>query len=391
MSENKVAQRQERALQNDDRILKSAISILAEDGWDELTFANVSRRAELSSRPVRLRYSSPTELVQDLYSRRLEGLFFELIERLHSAHQSNNRDRVEDTTEAMLLFASDSKEKQALAEVLLISSYEPEIKATVDQNLKPKLEVWLGTVSDLEVQTHFALLLMVSLGFLVENREGSISANELRNMVRRLIKDTEQAGPAKELPEIHAPHLDHIANIDTGDKALDDLLLATLEELSLFGISKSTIVRIASRCNRTEGFIFSRYATKNDLIVDAVKYSLLTAFKLNNEFQYKLFETFSAPEVFILTIREFMHPKHATQRTLAFEEIRLSWRNQAIRAVYRGEQESVFSSETDEDLKAKLMINVSLGVGVMILAHLLPDSWKLPYIIHADGLVAFFE
>lgn len=381
--------RQARSLRNDARILDAALDLADRLGWRGLAVAHVAEVAGLSRPTVQSRFEDRPAIAEGLWSMLVVEPLRGALERVARACTQDGSLTAQTLWSVLEPFAHPTRELRVAAELLIVGRYEPTVGAAIASTLVPELERWLDpSVRNDGVQAAIrAFACNLALGLLVEVRrhpaEGVDFSVEMANMAAAF---NNPATPTA-LPTTTAFHLDRVANFDTGDDDVNHLLRATLEHVAHHGYEATTIARIAATsARRTSGFIFSRYASKRDLFLDANRRYTEVASSLNEAFIQSVTAASSAGLAEAVTTRELMRPERRTVMNLSLEVYRLSWHDpEVVHAVDVGYEDIIrhYAAQQPEMTSAQhrawLLMELARGNGPLVLAGLSDTAWMLPY------------
>lgn len=385
-----LAGRQARAVRNDARILDAAVAVLARDGWGGLAFTRVAEECGLSERPIRDRFASRGELAGSIWLLRAWPTLASAVTALLAAATPRvdglNRDLV---LAALRPFTNPDAEMRAARELLLAARFDAQMEASVHRVSGQVLDPWLTPVSGHLTRTRAAshgYTVMLGLGLLLHaDRPGSAELDLTAN-VENLCDALSNPGPLQQLPTRRWSHLDHPAVFDTGDEAWDAILQATLNQVGNHGFDATTMLGIARSAGYSEGAIFNRYSSKQDLFIDATERMLAHAATLNAVAQQRVATDHSPAVAEAVMLREMMRPEHNRLRTVTLEQIRLASHEPAVaaaieQAVRAAVEELTGGFDTDAATQAAVHVGLAIGNGALLLADLHPPAWKLPFVV----------
>lgn len=377
--------RQGRAVANDVRILDAAESILAGEGWESASVLAVAERAGLSRRPVLSRFGDRPGLVVEVWAQRLA---VPLVEALTATVESRSQFDPSALVAALEVFRRPSPQLQAAAELLVVSSFQPEVREAVETALGPSLAGWLtpraGGLSRADAARN-ASALALALGVLLETRGyPNDVAIDLDSDLAQLARALDAAGSPRRLPTDRATFLDEEPVLDS-DPGMAAMLAATLRLVGQHGYEATTIDRIAAECGRTSGFIFGHYANKRELFLDATGRLLAQAERNSFEFQSRIAERTSWGIADAAMLREIMRPEHRQVRTITLVQYRLSWHDDGVRAAFQAPRATAVERIMQEDPSlgeaqawGRAFVGLARGIGYGMLAQLHPGAYALP-------------
>jgi AcrR family transcriptional regulator len=384
-----ATRRQARSVHNDLRILDAALDLTDRAGWKGLNVTQVAEVSGLSRPTVRARFTERPAIAVGLWSMRVVAPLTEALEQVVKACSQHEPLDATTLSAALGPFIHPSRELRAAAELLIVGRYEPTLGAAIATTLVPEIERWLDPrwASDRGVgAARRAFGLILALGLLIEvRRHPAVDVDFSIEMANLATAFSSPVAPAV-LPDTTAPHLDRVANFETGDDALDELLHATLEHVAREGYEAATIEHIAASTQRTEGFIFSRYPNKRELFLDANRRYSEVASSLNEAFLRAVAEASSAGLAEAATTRELMRPERRTIMTVSLELYRLSWHDPDVLDAIDAGYEDVIRQHAAQvpemssgHHRAWMLLELARGNGPLLLGGLSDIAWNLPY------------
>ena len=381
---------QSRVLRNDTLILDAALDATAQDGWTGLALTAVARRAGLSQRPVANRFADRSDLAASVWSERAAPILLPGLEQaLLSAGLLAGESSATGFQTAMEYLARPGKALLAAIELLIMSNFDPTLAAEVQQGVAAEVHGWCtpqrGKTTRAQAARR-AYLLIVALGLVsVARRPGSEQVDltkEFDSLFRALQSDTSP----QPLPKAHLPHLADDIPFNTGDPIHDALLTSVLRLVGTSGYDGASTARIARDAKVAEANIFLRHASKLDLFIDASARHQAYGFPANAEFQQRMEEEHGAGITEAVMIREILRPEFSHQRAVNFEELRVSWHNDAL--LHKQEeqfeafvqQQSASNPNWSSTLSAaRVHVALATGFGIPLLSVLDPEVGSLPF------------
>ena len=389
-----VIRRQERSIRNDERILDAAVRLAGQEGWPELLPARVAQAAGLSRSTVSDRFADRSVLAAWAWSQALTGVVEQAVEQVMTlvpdlgAVQEDVID-ARDVARVMRPFVEPDEAMLAVAELLVVSTFDPAVHEAVRGTFGARLDAWLTPVPRRVSKANAArraFLVIVALGSLLEARRHDGVRFRLESEWARIA--TALAGPdsIRTVPEVHFDHWDGVFDFDTGDGLLDRLLEATRDEIGRKGYDATTIDSIAKAAGRTKGLVFSRYPNKKDLFNDTTARYTKGMFDLNEQAYATLLRGLSLGVAEAAVYREYMRPGRSHLHVFALEQYRLAWHDDEMRDAVATSMAGAIAlrmesdpSRSRQEWAAYNFIGAAQGVGTMLLASCCPDAWTLPY------------
>ena len=386
----RAGHRQARSIRNDGRILDAGYQLLAQHGWSNLTFPPVAHLAGLSQRPVRDRFADRSELTAAVWTQRIHPeLVGDLVALQDASDLAIKAGESQALLEGLEPFHRPEPRMRAAMEVLIVAGFDPIVRGALDSTLLPHLRRWMTpgfeglTRADAARRAYIAC---TALGMVVTGLQFGPDQPRLEVEVRRLASALATRGEPADQPSATADHVDVGTEFGTGDPDWDDLLQATLDQVGTRGYDAATTAAIARASGHTEGFLFARYASKIDLFFDATQRMLSRNAAANIEFQEAV-AAMSSPGIGEAVImREFMRPGRERLRLINLEQYRVSWQdgrfqrmmNQGLEPFMDAVAASM-SEASPAEARAAALMELVRGVGPVVLSHLIPESWDLPF------------
>lgn len=380
---------QARVIRNEGRLLDAATAALAENGWPGLTFAGVAQRAGLSRRTLQDRFSDVTEVSVAVWLTRVNAPLVAAMEQvLRAGGLLDAPADVSDFARALSAFHRPTPELRAAAELLLLSQFHEPLADAVASTAGTSVREWCTPVARRVTRPQAArraYVLGVALGLLLVERRPGSGKVDLSTEARRMMAALGEDAAPVALPRSVARHIDRPTRFDSGDPTLDALLQAVLDEVGVRGFDGTSVDRIAKAAGFSQGALFARYDTKLDLFVDAAERQVALALRSNADYLADIEARYGPGISDAVGIREFQRPGREHLRALTLEHVRLSWHEARLTASLNREVDEFirmasanFDGGADE-ARAYFHVGYALGTGVLALAILDPDCWKLPY------------
>lgn len=390
--------RQGRAIANDARILDAAEAILADDGWEDASVLRVAERADLSRRAVLNRYGDRAGVTLAAWTSRLAVPLRDALRSVVAARPAHGDPAdAERIADALQPFLDPSRTMRAAAEVLIVSSFQPDVSQAVNSTLASPLEAWLTPsrtgLSGADAARNAALIAL-ALGILLEARAYPDGLDmDITDDLARLAAALSRDVAPRRLPAERADYLDAEPVLDP-DPEVAAMLGATLRLVGRDGYEAATIDRIAAECGHTSGFIFGHYPNKRRLFLDATARLLAQAEAQSHDFQVAIAGRHSPGIAEATLLREIMRSEHRSLRTIALEQYRLSWHDEDILDAFLAPRttavERVEQSEptlTEQQARGRAFIGFARGIGYGLLAQFSDDAGALPHDVVAVPLV----
>ena len=376
---------QERVARNDRLIIEAAASVLAEEGWSGLALSRVARRAGLSVTPVRDRYPDQIALAAAAWEQVLAPTWASGMSALIDAADAADP---QDLERALEPFVAPAPELRASGELFMVGAHDAQVRALVTDLALAPLERSLNPAlaGGPERAAIRGYVVMLALGFLLESWRSHAPEVDFTVPLGDLASALRNPAAPQPLPPERATHLDEGPRIDTGDPLWDAVLRATLRQIGTYGYEAATTEAIVSEAGCSESVLFRRYATKAEAFLDATRRMTAEATQLNVEYQQRMMEKHSPGIAEAIMMREFMRPGREVERGIGLEQFRLAWHDEQLASDIEAEQAAVVTGYLESvahlpvgEALARLRIEFAMGMGTVMLAQLIPESWQLPY------------
>lgn len=380
-----------RVLRNDARLFAAALATLVEDGWPALTFNRVAARAGLSRTPLYARFDTPSALAAALWWVRCWSPLQTAINDVLRAGGTTAAatPSPEDITAALTVFLRPPAELTAAAELLVIAQFDPALREAVGDTLAAEAVALCSPQArrtSRTVAARRAYLLGLALGLLLAARRPSAATLELEPIVTPLAAALAADVAPRALPMMSSLHLDAPVPFDTGDVTRDALLQAALDQIGEQGFDGASVSRIVTRAGSSQGALFVRYASKLDLFIDATRRQAAYGFQANADYERRIAAENSPGVAEAVAIREVQRPGRDRVRALNLEQFRVAWHNAAVSDATESELAALVSRLAENDSSwagaagvVQVHTQYALTYGLVALAQLCPDCWKLPY------------
>ena len=377
--------RRSHALRNDALIRDAAIGLIADKGWDALTTSAVGPAAGLTHGAVYARFTDKRELGIALWDEVLGSEFQTRLDGVLAA--GLDTDGEDAFLTAMEGFVRPSPTLLAMLELLLAARDDAELGAAVEPDATELLRRWCQPsrkVTSVDA-ARAATAIYIALGFALASQLPWLDKLDVEPAVRRLHRALQlPAEPTTLPPTTYAAAIE--SPFDTGNPRLDGLLEATIACVGKHGYEASTLTQICRRAKVSQGFVFSRYATKLDLFIAATEQMQPKGMEQTHAFVAEVAAEFGLAIAEAVTWREYQTPALATQRSIVLETLRLSRYDQRMRELLHPKQVAFLSrlvtgrrGAERAALLGEVHMDFALGHGIMIPCDLMPKLWQLPF------------
>lgn len=272
-----MVQRLPRKVLLDTDLHTAALTVIAEQGIDEMGIPQVAAAAGVTSAPVYRRFDSADDIVAELWSTVLRQQFARSA-RAALTWNTAPAEREWLTNEIL----HPSIESQALIEVLCASRRLGPAGATIRSDFEHDLNEIITSSARvppvLVLTTISPVLGSLMLAPLAPALPVSV-VNTYSRFIDEYARTEHWALESRNMPYA-APTPIRWA---TGENALDDLRLAAVHVVGQFGVANTTVNRITRRAGRSVNTAYRRLGSKNDLVAEAVSMALNSEFGFSGQ------------------------------------------------------------------------------------------------------------
>ena len=376
--------RSRRAALNDERLRLAASSCVLQRGWDAVSFLGVAQEAGLTTRPLYDRYRDTSEVGVDLWRNQVGPKVGQALDTLlDAALQQRDLDQV---VQALEPFIRPGEALSVAAELIAAAPYDDQLAAAIRDpdtvGALTRCQPAADRTAEQAAQATYVLI--AALGLLMIRTRPQAATLDVTADVAELLEALEHPGPVAVLPEVDAPHMRSFV-ADDPDLRDSAILTATLKAVAERGYTGATTEYIAACADVSQGAVFARYASKLQLFIEATGRQQAAAFRANYELARQLTEQIGPGRAEATMIREWLRPEHRHGRALVLEQTRLSWHDEAMRAVVENLERSFMDEIGTESAPhhqhrrtAHLYWELALGQGCNVVGVLVPWAWQLP-------------
>lgn len=256
--------------ENDARILEAGIAEAHAVGLDRIALRAVVRRCNLTSGAIYGRYEDSDDFIASVWTERLGAPLFDFLSGAMGAFLGTEGSPSIDSVAATV--ANPPKHLAVAFEALVVGRRNDVLGDEVADDFALWAEKWgLGSATDPSVRAlnvvAFTTVMGAALYSFVEPKLADW--NLVFAIMAAAIRDTSTARSTK------APPIgDELPNFDvepgTGEPLRDALISATANVIGRTGYERATVSRIGRRAKLTGGAVYTRYETKDDLIIDTL-------------------------------------------------------------------------------------------------------------------------
>ena len=357
-------------------IQEGATRQLSNGGWSSMMFHHVANEVGLSVRPIRERYESRGHLGADVWRNQLRATFISAVNELVDA--TDNADS-QGLAKAIASFIQPNQNMRAISELLAVATFESLVREAIHETIVSG--GWFVAPTSKLQSARRAYILSWALGALFLSRDPNADVPNLDAHIERLSESLSVNIEPTVLPKRNAAHLDAPARFGTNNEAWENLLHSTMSIIGEVGFEAATVRQIARKSGRSEGLLFSHYSNKRELFADVALRSATMGLAANENYQRRLQSQFSLGLVEAIVIYEFMKPTRQRIRSFYIEQLRVAWHDSELGVNFRKvTDEFLDSQEFDgESSKDYVFAEKAIGIGVLVMATVYPDSAKLPF------------
>lgn len=380
---------QARVARHRELILDAALVKAASSGVPSITLAGVARDAGLSTTPVAERFESVESLLAALWRERLQERWERAFVDLAAAIDSEHAARPAALVQALTVFQRPCDELSAVAEVICESQFNVALRAQIGDGISAPLASLLTPSGRRLSRTDAAkrgYVFAVALGLLACAPLEYGRDCDLSGYFQRLAAGVQWSGELSTFSHARASHLGVIPEKKTGDPVSDAIIAALFDLVALQGFPATTATAITKRAGVPEAALYTRYAGKSDLFLEATVAQHREALAANESFSRRLIAQYGEQLALAALIGELQRPNLRGVRAIQIEQLRFCWQNpkageqmaRLLDLFVKGARNSTGLSERYAE--------ASLGFGVTMLAIIHEPCYRLPYQAFTRGL-----
>jgi AcrR family transcriptional regulator len=343
--------RSARAINNDAKLRAAAVDLIADSGWDALTFTTLASHAGLTVGAVYGRAENKAELGADLWTSTVGQPFTEAMTQLVDASTPSVKSLSQWDEAPALLIAG--------CELLIAAMFDEDLAEVIYDDMADSLRTTLGSAQNATKEAVRTLIVAEVIGRLLCIMGGEKPRQRSRRVVsrqRRLLSETIKTRKTR---TSKADQPEWVVANETGDPHRDVLELAALESLGRVGYRRATVARICRMGALSSGSMFARFDSKDHLISSAYAAHLRPLGSLAN----------SARSPHHL-VADYLSEDNNVLRSLWLELVRVHAHNEAV----------------DIDVPNDHLGQLLLGLG--LLCHYRPEICTLPFAAVLDLFAA---
>ena len=253
--------RSAQSVRRDGEILDAALEEVVQSGVDQLGMHPVARRVGVTAGAIYARHETPDELAVAVWADRCGPATLQLIDDC-LAVALGHRDGGDLVERAV----SATPAVRAGLEMLAIARRRPDLTEVMQPEVLDRLD-WESR--DPRERARIAFLVGIVWGIVLHDNVSDVEPDVWRLAMalinRALATDTE-------LPdgEWHPEVGDRITS-RTGDALRDALVDSAAAVIGQVGLQSTTVSRVGRRAGLTAGAVYTQYASKDDLLIDAIR------------------------------------------------------------------------------------------------------------------------
>lgn len=250
-----------RAILRDEEILEAALAEVADSGLDALGMHAVARRVGITAGAVYARHETPDELAVAVWEERCRGPFFDLLSRCIDVAGGGGDPStliehavgVDDVVRVGLEFVALARRRPELSEIIA-----PDIDRLLSWESRSPRE-----------KARLAFLVGIVWGVVLHDNvsKGNVDIWRIAmTLITRAIATDHVLGDGSWRPELGVA-----ISARTGDALRDALVDSARSVIGQVGLHSTTVSRIGRRAGLSAGAVYTRYASKDDLLIDAMR------------------------------------------------------------------------------------------------------------------------
>ena len=250
-----------RSLQRDGDVLDAALAEVVNVGLDQLGMHSVARRVGITAGAVYSRHETPDELAVAVWMERCRPAMLQLLTDVVAVADGvrDGRDLVErvvgasDAVRAGVEFLAVARRRSELSEVIA-----PEIDVLFQWSRRSSPE-----------RARLAFLVGITWGIVLHDNVSDGDADVWRLAMALIVRAMNATSELADEPWV--PELGERISSTTGDLLRDALIDSAQLVIGQVGLQSTTASRIGRRAGLTAGAVYTRYASKDALLIDAIR------------------------------------------------------------------------------------------------------------------------
>jgi AcrR family transcriptional regulator len=329
-----------------EKLLECTVQELLVSGADQIGFTAIARRANLSTGALYARYENSEELLIDVWNMRawpaFEKFMLDAIEAALSLANAEACGRVIDSME------KQDPDLVAAVALLVVARRNGTLKEVVFPSVQ---ELFADASTNCPAAAHVGAYLLgeilVAKGFGIQTMGWKEFVPEFLAVASKSVRDPLPAAFRESFPNTDS------ADIDEFDIKLFEALA---EVISITGLERATVSRIARRANMNPATIYLRYPSKNALVCSCVGHYLSAVVRGYFALDERVASGDSLVANMVHLFRARNSDKWETLRRFRLESLYSAWHNRELQSVYS----EAYSRIAEHDVRA-LTKNASSG------------------------------
>ncbi len=306
------------------KLLECTVQELLVSGADQFGFTAIARRANLSTGALYARYENSEELLIDVWNMRAWPAFEKfMLDAVEATMSPSNTDAIERVLDSM-----ERQDPDLVAAVALL------VVARRNDTLK---EVVFPFVKELFTDASIRCPSVAHVGsYLLGEILVAKAFGKKTTGWRRFVPEYLLIASKAETDSRPVAMRESFPNTDPTDIDEFDIKLfeALSEVISITGLERATISRIARRANVNPATIYLRYPSKNALVSSCVKHYLAAVVKGYFALDERVASGDSLVENMVHLFRARNSEKWETVRRFRLESLYAAWHNVELQSVY---------------------------------------------------------
>lgn len=366
------------------KLLECTVQELLVSGADQFGFTAIARRANLSTGALYARYENSEELLVDVWSMRAWPAFKKfMLDAVEATMSSSNTDANERVLDSMERQDPDLVAAVALLVVARRNDTLKEVVFPLVQELFADASIRCPSAA--HVGSYLLGEILVAKAFGTKTKGWREFVPEYLMVASKAVAD-----PTPTVMRESFPNTDP-TDIDEFDVKLFEALS---EVISITGLERATISRIARRANVNPATIYVRYPSKNTLVSSCVEHYLAAVVKGYFALDERVASGDSLVENMVHLFRARNSDKWETVRRFRLESLYAAWHNVELQSVYA----DAYTRIAEHDVRALTMnssggeiqfLNFSTFNRVILFGHSLLFDYDV--VRDDDGLIFSIE
>jgi AcrR family transcriptional regulator len=369
---------------NDAPVREAACRVLVEQGWGRFTIARVAAELGRSARTVTERAGSPVELAAQLATSVAAAELLDRCTDLVGAWRLS-RDVGDPAPLVRALRRTarwqGSEGARVLAELVVVAHFVDEVGQALAESTRSPLRA-MHALPDGDGAVPSLIAMSVGLAMSARApRAGLLLDVGAFDSYACACVTGDRSVP---LPFAPADHMDRVPTLDA-DPVINALLNQMLSSVGRRGYDGTRIKDVAAEVGVSEGFVFSRYPTKADLLAAALAHHDEAGFALNEAYVRGLEADHGRGVANAVMLRESLRPGREVGRARVLEFARMSWHDAAGAHAARTAADQLRADLLAEpgwaayETEAEFHLEIAQFVGVLTLPLLLENAVDIPF------------